>query len=64
MYKCKKCGKNFDYMIIKKGNSRIKTMWILIICGFLTCGIGWLLLPAALIKQPDVKKCPHCNCKI
>lgn len=64
LYTCLKCGKPFNYPIIEKGNSRTKNMWIFIICGFLTCGIAWLFLPAALIKQPDIKKCPHCLNKI
>lgn len=64
MYTCKSCGKNFEYPVIKEGNSRIKVMWILIICGFITCGLTWFMLPAALIKQPNIKQCPHCLAKI
>ena len=64
LYNCEHCGKPFDYPLIEKAPSRIKNMWILIICGFFTCGLGWLLLPAAIIKVPDIKKCPHCLKKI
>lgn len=63
-YHCKICGMDFDYPRVEVSNSRIKNMWLMILFGFLTCGIGWLFLPICVIKVPDTKKCPHCLRKI
>jgi len=56
---CKKCNKQVK---VKKGRSK-KVKVLLLILGFLTFGVGWLILIIYCIVKPKYQ-CSECSGKI